>query len=64
MAAVATRSLRVFPRVVRGLDSFDQALFARLPFLRKYAWIVVLSLRRPLMPTAVAADEVVAVTAS
>jgi ubiquinone/menaquinone biosynthesis C-methylase UbiE len=47
LAAVAARPLRIFPHVVRGLDSFDQALFARLPFLRRYAWIAVLSLRRP-----------------
>jgi hypothetical protein len=33
--------------VVRGLDSLDRALFRRVPFLRRYAWIVVLSLRRP-----------------
>jgi ubiquinone/menaquinone biosynthesis C-methylase UbiE len=47
LAAVAARPLKIFPHVVRGLDSLDRALFRRVPFLRRYAWIVVLSLRRP-----------------
>jgi hypothetical protein len=33
--------------VVRVLDALDRRLFDRLPLLRRYAWIVVLSLRAP-----------------
>lgn len=47
LAAVGVRPFRIFPRVVRMLDGLDQQLFDRFPRLRRYAWIVVLSLRAP-----------------
>ncbi|HEV8250112.1 MAG TPA: class I SAM-dependent methyltransferase [Gaiellaceae bacterium] len=47
LAAVGVRRFKVFPRVVRVLDALDRRLFDRLPLLRRYAWIVVLSLRAP-----------------
>ena len=50
LAAVPARKLSIFPTLVKRLDAFDQVLFARMPFLRRYAWIIVLSLRRPAEP--------------
>jgi len=48
LAAVpATRLGRTGRVVARGLDRLDQLLFRLLPPLRRYAWIVVIRLRRP-----------------
>lgn len=36
-----------FPRLVQQLDKLDQALFRRLPWLRKHAWAVAIVLSGP-----------------
>jgi SAM-dependent methyltransferase len=48
LAAVpATRLGRLGRLVARGLDRLDQVLFRLVPPLRRFAWIVVIRLRRP-----------------
>ncbi len=47
LAAYPFGSRRGFGSILRGLDRVDSALFALAPPLRRYAWIVVLSLVRP-----------------
>lgn len=47
LAAYPFRSRRAFGSIMRGLDRVDSALFTLAPPLRRYAWVVVLSLMRP-----------------
>jgi ubiquinone/menaquinone biosynthesis C-methylase UbiE len=47
LASVVTHRTRFFPTVSRALEGVDGVLFSRLPFTRRYAWIVVLVLARP-----------------
>lgn len=47
LGAYPFRSRRGFASIRRGLDRADFALFALVPPLRRYAWIVVLSLAQP-----------------
>jgi SAM-dependent methyltransferase len=46
-AALPFRRWSGFPRLVERLDRADQAVFRRIPVLRRYGWIVVLHLARP-----------------
>jgi SAM-dependent methyltransferase len=50
LAAYPFRSRRRFSSILRALDRVDAALFALAPPLRRYAWVVVLSLVRPRDP--------------
>jgi SAM-dependent methyltransferase len=47
LAAVALRRTPVFEPTVRVLNAFDKGLFALMPFTRRYAWMVVVTLRAP-----------------
>lgn len=47
LAAVVARRTRVFATLSGALARVDKVLFSRLPFVRRYAWIVVLVLARP-----------------
>jgi len=47
LAAIPLRRRAGFERVVGGLDAFDRLLFRALPPLRRYAWMVGITLRRP-----------------
>jgi ubiquinone/menaquinone biosynthesis C-methylase UbiE len=46
LAALPLRRQRVFPTVVETLERVDQALFRRIPYLRRQAWVAVLRLTR------------------
>jgi SAM-dependent methyltransferase len=41
---------RLALRLLPALDALDRGLFRLLPFLRRFAWLVVLDLRRPIHP--------------
>lgn len=47
LLAVFFSSATWFPGMVRQLDKLDQALFRRLPWLRKHAWAVAIVLSEP-----------------
>jgi SAM-dependent methyltransferase len=47
LAAYPFRSQRGFNKILRGLEHVDRAVFALAPMLRRYAWVVVLSLAQP-----------------
>jgi hypothetical protein len=47
LAAVVAHRTRFFPSLSRALESVDGVLFSRLPFVKRYAWIVVLVLALP-----------------
>ncbi len=47
LAAVAFRKTPFFQAVRGTLEFFDQRTFALLPFMRRYAWVVVMSLAEP-----------------
>jgi ubiquinone/menaquinone biosynthesis C-methylase UbiE len=47
LLSVPLGNRRSFARWSRALERLDQALFARMPSLRRYAWVTVLSLARP-----------------
>ena len=47
LSAVVVRRLRIFPVVLRALDRVDRGLFTALPYLRRYGWIAIVSLREP-----------------
>jgi SAM-dependent methyltransferase len=47
LAAIPLRDLPVFERVVGGLDGLDRFLFRVAPALRRYAWMVGITLRSP-----------------
>jgi SAM-dependent methyltransferase len=47
LAAVPLRDSKAFPRIVSVLDGVDRALFATVPPLRRYAWMVGILLRQP-----------------
>jgi SAM-dependent methyltransferase len=51
LVAIPLRSLPAFERVVDGLDGLDRLLFRVAPVLRRYAWMVGITLRRPASPT-------------
>jgi ubiquinone/menaquinone biosynthesis C-methylase UbiE len=46
LAALPLRGQRAFPAVVGTLERVDQALFRRIPYLRRHAWVAVLALTR------------------
>lgn len=46
LAALPLRSRASFPRTVELLEDLDQAMFRRIPYLRRHAWMVVLRLTR------------------
>jgi hypothetical protein len=45
MAAVPFRRMPGFEALVKGLDGVDRVIFALLPPVRRYAWMVVLQMR-------------------
>lgn len=47
LAAIPLRERAAFERVVGGLDALDRWLFRVAPPLRRYAWMVGITLRRP-----------------
>jgi SAM-dependent methyltransferase len=47
LAAFPLRNMPGFERLVDGLDSIDRGLFRVAPALRRYAWMVGLTLRKP-----------------
>jgi len=47
LLAVLFSGFSWFPRIVRQLNSLDQALFRRLPWVRKHAWAVAMVLSEP-----------------
>jgi SAM-dependent methyltransferase len=47
VGAVLLRRLPGFDLLVKALDAIDRGMFAVLPVTRRYAWMVVLLLRRP-----------------
>jgi ubiquinone/menaquinone biosynthesis C-methylase UbiE len=46
LAAVPLREQRAFPAVVGALARADQAIFRRVPYLRRHAWMALLQLTR------------------
>lgn len=48
LAAVPMRSRPSFPKVLRGLERLDGAVFRALPFTRRFAWYSVLCLAQPM----------------
>jgi SAM-dependent methyltransferase len=47
LLAVPLRKTSIFEGAVKALDGIDAAMFAALPFLRRYAWIVVMTFSNP-----------------
>jgi len=47
LAAIPLRDLPGFDGIVGGLDSFDRWLFRMAPAMRRYAWMVGITLRAP-----------------
>jgi len=46
LAALPLRRQRAFPALAGALERADQALFRRVPYLRRHAWMAVLRLTR------------------
>ena len=47
LAAMPLRKRPGFERIVRGFDGLDHILFRVAPALRRYAWMVAMTLREP-----------------
>ena len=47
LAATPLRNLKVFGTTLKRLDDADAACFGAIPWLRKFAWISVMTLERP-----------------
>jgi SAM-dependent methyltransferase len=50
LAAIPLRNRASFDRIVAGLDGVDRMLFRAVPPLRRHAWMVGMTLGRPVSP--------------
>jgi SAM-dependent methyltransferase len=63
-AAIPFRGFPFFRKLRLALDRYDQALFRRLPYLKRHAWQVVIELSKPRKSGPVSGLDVDAVCAS